>query len=67
MRRLLEKLEAMLTAAAFAEEGDVDTARRLLAEAEAAPAPAARTPGRGGRARPTENETLPGARKVRRA
>jgi len=36
MRKLLSKLEAMLTAAAFAEEGDVDTARGVLRESEAA-------------------------------
>jgi hypothetical protein len=34
MRKLLRKLEALLTAAAFAEEGDVETARRIVREAE---------------------------------
>ncbi len=30
---LLRKIQAALTATAFAEEGDVDTARRIMAEA----------------------------------
>jgi hypothetical protein len=34
MRKLIEKLQALLTAAAFAEEGDVETARRMVLEAE---------------------------------
>jgi hypothetical protein len=34
MKRLLEKIEAALTAAAFAEEGEVETARRIMAEPE---------------------------------
>jgi hypothetical protein len=34
MKRLLRKLQAALTAAAFAEEGDADTARHIVAEAE---------------------------------
>jgi hypothetical protein len=34
MRKLLKKLEAAFAAAAFAEEGEVETARRLLAEPE---------------------------------
>ena len=33
MRRLLEKVEGTLTAVAFAEEGEVETARRITAEA----------------------------------
>ncbi|HSN93419.1 MAG TPA: hypothetical protein VLS93_19465 [Anaeromyxobacteraceae bacterium] len=32
-RGLLAKLEALLTAVAFAEEGEAETARRILAEA----------------------------------
>lgn len=35
MKRLLKKLEAALTAAAFAEEGEVETAREILREAGA--------------------------------
>ncbi len=34
-RRLFEKVEATLAAAAFAEEGEAETARRIFAEAEA--------------------------------
>jgi hypothetical protein len=34
MRKLLKKIEAALTAAAFAEEGEVETARRILSEAD---------------------------------
>lgn len=34
MRRLLKRLEALFAAAAFAEEGDADTARHLAVEAE---------------------------------
>ena len=34
MRTLFAKLEALWTAVAFAEEGDVETARRILREAE---------------------------------
>jgi hypothetical protein len=33
MNRLLRKIEAALAAVAFAEEGDADTARRIMAEA----------------------------------
>ncbi len=33
MKRLSEKLEATMTAAAFAEESDVETARWIMAEA----------------------------------
>lgn len=36
MKRLKTKLEAALAAVAFAEEGEVDTARQMVAEAEAA-------------------------------
>ncbi len=32
-RRLLEKVEDALTAVVFAEEGEVETARRIMAEA----------------------------------
>jgi len=32
MKKLLAKVEATLTAAAFAEERDVETARRIMAE-----------------------------------
>lgn len=35
MKTLLRKIEAALAAAAFAEEGEVDTARRMLSEADA--------------------------------
>ncbi len=42
MRRLLKRIEAALAAIAFAEAGEHETARSMLAEAErdAAPAPA---------------------------
>ncbi len=43
MRRLIEKLASVFAAVAFAEEGDADTARQLLAEADAE-APAERDP-----------------------
>jgi hypothetical protein len=33
MKRLMRKLEAALAAVAFAEEGEVDTARRIAADA----------------------------------
>ena len=33
MKRLLEKLEATMTAVAFAEEGDIETARQVIADA----------------------------------
>ncbi len=33
MRKLLEKIEALMTAAAFAEEGEVDAARQIMTEA----------------------------------
>jgi hypothetical protein len=32
MKKLLRKLEAAMTAVAFAEEGDAETARRIMAE-----------------------------------
>ncbi len=35
IKRLLKKLEATMAAAAFAEEGDAETARRIVAEADA--------------------------------
>jgi hypothetical protein len=35
MKALLRKIEAALAAAAFAEEGEADTARRMLAQADA--------------------------------
>jgi hypothetical protein len=49
VRKLLKRIEAAFTAVAFAEEGEVETARRVLAEAErdgAAPggAPGAKAP-----------------------
>jgi hypothetical protein len=34
-KRLLAKIEALLVAAAFAEEGEAETARQIAAEAEA--------------------------------
>jgi len=34
MRAFIRRVQAMLTAAAFAEEGDVDTARRMVREAD---------------------------------
>ncbi len=48
MRKLLRKLEAALAAVAFAEEGEAETARALLADdgLEAKPGPAGRNPGR---------------------
>ena len=33
MRKLWEKIETLFAAAAFAEEGEVETAREMLAEA----------------------------------
>jgi hypothetical protein len=41
MNRLFRKLEAMFTAVAFAEEGEAETARRIVAQAsgDAAPTP----------------------------
>ncbi len=47
MKRLFEELEALMAAAAFAEEGEVETARRLMGEAgadEPAERPEARRP-----------------------
>ncbi len=44
MRKLLKRIQAALTAASFAEEGEVEMAREVLAEAERGDAPAA--PGR---------------------
>jgi hypothetical protein len=35
MKRLLKKIESALTAAAFAEEGEAETAREILREAGA--------------------------------
>jgi len=32
LRRLLERLDALMTASAFAEEGEAETARQLLGE-----------------------------------
>jgi hypothetical protein len=37
MKRLLRKIDAALAAVAFAEEGDADTARLMLADAGAEP------------------------------
>jgi hypothetical protein len=34
MRRLIEKLASIMSAVAFAEEGEAETARELLAEAD---------------------------------
>jgi hypothetical protein len=56
MRKLLRKLEALLTAAAFAEEGDVETARRIVREAEGD-----ERPGR----EPSQPVARPAARAVR--
>ena len=33
MRKLLEKIQALMTAVAFAEEGEVEAARQIMAEA----------------------------------
>lgn len=33
MKKLFEKIQAMLAAASFAEEGEVETARQILADA----------------------------------
>ncbi len=41
MKKLLEKIQTLLTAAAFAEEGEVEMARSVLAEAGDGAAPAA--------------------------
>jgi hypothetical protein len=38
VKAFIRKIEAALAAAAFAEEGDVDTARQVVAEAERSPA-----------------------------
>jgi hypothetical protein len=64
MKRLLRKLEAALAAAAFAEEGDADTARRIVAEAEQDAAPGDRAKGAPAR-RPVT--PLPAARRARGA
>ena len=34
MRRLIEKFQTMMMAAAFAEEGEFDTARQIMKESE---------------------------------
>jgi hypothetical protein len=39
MKRLLDRLDAVMAAVAFAEEGEVETARRLAAERGARRAP----------------------------
>lgn len=78
LRRLLERLDAMMTAAAFAEEGEAETARQLLAEegageqpvaarkrAEAPSRPARRSPGEG--SRPQRAPPLLAGRPARRA
>jgi hypothetical protein len=64
MKRLLRKLEAALAAAAFAEEGDAETARRIVAEAEQDAAPGAR-PEKSSAPRPAT--PLPVARRARGA
>lgn len=47
MRKLLEKIEALMAAVAFAEEGEVETARQIMAEAEVVgPGDPHSTPGR---------------------
>jgi hypothetical protein len=58
MRKLLRKFEALLTAAAFAEEGDVETARQIVREAEGDERP---------RREPTQPVVRPAARAVRAA
>ncbi len=70
MRRLLKKLEAMFSAAAFAEEGDAETARRIMVEADTDAARDQRVPGTGApsrRPRRPVNEALPAMKRVRRA
>ena len=37
LKRLLQKVEVALTAAAFAEESEAETARRIVAQAETPP------------------------------
>lgn len=41
VKKLLEKLEALFAAAAFAEEGEVEAARQIVAQAERAEPPLA--------------------------
>ncbi len=53
MRKLLKRIEAALAAVAFAEEGEPDTARELLAEDGREPGPG-RNP-----ARPAPRRALP--------
>jgi len=45
VRKLLRKLEALFAAVAFAEEGEAETARQLLAEADRDGAAPGRAPG----------------------
>lgn len=42
MRRFLDRMDAMMSAIAFAEEGDADTARRIVADSRREEEPAAR-------------------------
>ncbi len=56
MRKLLQRIQAALTAAAYAEEGEVEMARQVVAEAERGDAGA--TPGRKP-ARPAPRLALP--------
>lgn len=56
MRKLLKRIEAALAAVAFAEEGEVETAREMLADEgrETTPGGAGRKP-----ARPAPRRALP--------
>jgi hypothetical protein len=56
VRKLLKRIQAALTAAAFAEENEADMARQVLAEAD--PADATAAPGRKP-ARPAPRRALP--------
>ncbi|HET8538530.1 MAG TPA: hypothetical protein VFL83_01530 [Anaeromyxobacter sp.] len=59
MRRLLKWIEAALAAVAFAEEGDADTARGLVADAEREGAAPGGAPGSPPARRPAKRRSYP--------
>ncbi len=59
MRKLLKRIEAALTAAAFAEEGEAEMARDVLAESERGDAGAIGAPGRRPARAPAPRPVLP--------
>jgi hypothetical protein len=62
MKALIRKIEAALAAAAFAEEGDADTARTIVAEAEEVHAVGARRERDGRRLAPAPRRLAKGSR-----